>query len=156
MIPQCGSIIEKISHFHMGYMCWRGLSCFTGIHCSHTGRNQFCHISLCFLLKLFQELWGLYRHSLRPDSGELEERALQLHQPDQPAQQVGQHLLHLDLISRSFRNRNDPEVGRPRTASVSRKGRVTRKGSKSEVVTFVTEAGENERYFMKLYKTSPI
>eukprot|EP00092_Neocalanus_flemingeri_P032334 GFUD01035153.1.p1 GENE.GFUD01035153.1~~GFUD01035153.1.p1 ORF type:complete len:1912 (+),score=653.09 GFUD01035153.1:74-5809(+) len=38
---------------------------------------------------------------------------------------------------------NEPEVGRPRTASVSRKGRVTRKGSKGDLS--VEEGAENDR-----------
>merc|ERR1719154_3658 len=38
---------------------------------------------------------------------------------------------------------NEPDVGRPRTASVSRKGRVTRKGSKGDLS--VEEGGENKR-----------
>merc|ERR1712066_12987 len=37
-------------------------------------------------------------------------------------------------------NENDPDVGRPRTASVSRKARVTRKGSKSDL-----SVDENDR-----------
>jgi len=38
---------------------------------------------------------------------------------------------------------NEPDMGRPRTASVSRKGRVTRKGSKGDLS--VEEAGEDDR-----------
>ena len=38
---------------------------------------------------------------------------------------------------------NEPEMGRPRTASVSRKGRVTRKGSKGDLSV---EDEENERF----------
>ena len=51
---------------------------------------------------------------------------------------------------------NEPEAGRPRVASVSRKARVTRKSSKSVSVLADLDTTENanNRYF--LYSFSPI